>query len=137
MIAYEAKKPLDISYPAKGENGGHSNRSDFYLEEGDLVFLEPGYWGAVEERDLRGVRLTGIDYEERFVLKKIAYKATKAKRDESGRIDFYKEWEEHDNINLFNPLIDKRYTIQEALERGMIEESMSWKREEKLRELGI
>ena len=68
-------------------------------------------------------------------MKKILYKSTKMFIDEKGEIDFYKVWEEEDNMNLFNPLINRNTTIDKALERGLIVESLAWKREMKLNEL--
>ena len=38
-------------------------------------------------------------------------------------------------MNLFNPLINRNTTIDKALERGLIVESLAWKREMKLNEL--
>jgi hypothetical protein len=63
--------------------------------------------------------------------------STKLKRDDAGEIDFYKVWEEEDNINLFNPVINKSLTIKEALEVKLVVESVAWKRMDKLKELGI
>lgn len=136
MIAYEVLIPLDISYPDKGKTG-RSNMNSFYLDKGDFFFIEHGYWGRVEVRDLWGKDDISTDFIETNVLKKIVFKSTKLKRDEDGEIDFYKVWEEEDSINLFNPFINKRLTIEEALERKLIVESIAWKRVDKLKELGI
>ena len=136
MIAYEVLIPLEISYPDKRQTS-YSNMTNFHLDKGDFFFLESGYWGRVEVRDLWQKDGISSDFVETNVLKKIVFKSTKLKRDEAGEIDFYKVWEEEDNINLFNPLINKRLTIEEALERKLIVESVAWKRVAKLNELGI
>ena len=136
MIAYEVLIPLEISYPDKRQTS-YSNMTNFHLDKGDFFFLESGYWGRVEVRDLWQKDGISSDFVETNVLKKIVFKSTKLKRDEAGEIDFYKVWEEEDNINLFNPLINKRLTIEEALERKLIVESVAWKRVAKLKELGI
>ena len=136
MIAYEVLIPLDISYPDKRKTG-RSNMNNFYLDVGDFFFIEHGYWGRVEVRDLWQKDGISSDFVETNVLKKIVFKSTKLKRDDAGEIDFYKVWEEEDNINLFNPLINKGLTIEEALERKLIVESVAWKRVAKLKELGI
>lgn len=136
MIAYEVLIPLDISYPDKRKTG-RSNMNNFYLDKGDFFFIEHGYWGRVEVKDLWQKDFISSDYVETSILKKIVFKSTKLKRDDDGEIDFYKVWEEEDNINLFNPLINKGLTIEEALERKLIAESVAWKRVAKLKELGI
>lgn len=136
MIEYEVLIPLDISYPDKRKTG-RSNMNNFNLDKGDFFFIEHGYWGRVEVRDLWQKDGISSDFVETNVLKKIVFKSTKLKRDNAGEIDFYKVWEEEDNINLFNPLINKSLTIEEALERKLITESVSWKRAAKLKELGI
>lgn len=136
MIEYEVLIPLDISYPDKRKTG-RSNMNNFNLDKGDFFFIEHGYWGRVEVRDLWGKDFISSDFVETSILKKIVFKSTKLKRDNAGEIDFYKVWEEEDNINLFNPLINRGLTIEEALERKLIAESVSWKRAAKLKELGI
>ena len=136
MIAYEVLIPLEISYPDKRQTS-YSNMTNFHLDVGDFFFLESGYWGRIEVRDLWQKDVISTGFEETNVLKKIVFKSTKLKRDDAGEIDFYKVWEEEDNINLFNPLINKRLTIEEALERKLIVESVAWKRVAKLKELGI
>ena len=136
MIEYEVLIPLDISYPDKRKTC-RSNMNSFNLDKGDLFFIEPGYWGRVEVKDLWGKDFISSDYVETSILKKIVFMSTKLKRDDVGEIDFYKVWEEEDNINLFNPLINKGLTIEEALQRKLITESVSWKRAAKLKELGI
>lgn len=135
MIGYEVLKSLDISYRNKSETiDGYTNINSIYLDVGDFIFLEGGYWGRVEVRDING-RYLSSNFEQTYVLKKILYKSTKMFRDEKGEIDFYKVWEEEDNMNLFNPLINRNTTIDKALERGLIVESLAWKREMKLNEL--
>ena len=134
MIAYEVLIPLDISYRI---DGNYSNMNNFHLDTGDFFFLEPGYWGRVEIKNLWRNDDISSDYVETSILKKIVFMSTKLKRDDAGEIDFYKVWEEEDNINLFNPLINKRLTIEEALEGKLIVESVAWKRVDKLKELGI
>lgn len=136
MIAYEVLIPLDISYPDKRKTG-RSNMNNFNLDKGDFFFIEHGYWGRVEVRDLWGKDNISSDFVETNVLKKIVFKSTKLKRDGAGEIDFYKVWEEEDSINLFNPLINRVLTIEEALERKLVVESVAWKRAAKLKELGI
>ena len=137
MIAYEVLIPLDISYPDKRKTG-RSNMNNFNLDKGDFFFIEHGYWGRIEVRDfLWGKDVISTGFEETNVLKKIVFKSTKLKRDDAGEIDFYKVWEEEDSINLFNPLINRGLTIEEALEGKMIVESIAWKRVDKLKELGI
>ena len=136
MIAYEVLIPLEISYPDKRQTS-YSNMTNFHLDKGDFFFLESGYWGRVEVKDLWGKDFISSDYVETSILKKIVFKSTKLKRDDAGEIDFYKVWEEEDNINLFNPFINKRLTIEEALKRKLITESVAWKRVDKLKELGI
>lgn len=136
MIAYEVLIPLEISYPDKRQTS-YSNMTNFHLDVGDFFFLESGYWGRIEVRDLWQKDVISTGFEETNVLKKIVFKSTKLKRDDAGEIDFYKVWEEEDNINLFNPLINKGLTIEEALERKLIVESVAWKRAAKLKELGI
>ena len=136
MIAYEVLIPLEISYPDKRQTS-YSNMTNFHLDVGDFFFLESGYWGRVPVHDLFAKADISSDFVETNVLKKIVFKSTKLKRDDSGEIDFYKVWEEEDNINLFNPFINKRLTIEEALKRKLITESVAWKRVDKLKELGI
>ena len=136
MIAYEVLIPLDISYPDKRKTG-RSNMNNFNLDKGDFFFIEHGYWGRVEVKDLWQKDGISTDFVETNVLKKIVFKSTKIKRDDVGEIDFYKVWEEEDSINLFNPLINRVLTIEEALERKLIVESVAWKRAAKLKELGI
>ena len=111
--------------------------TNFHLDVGDFFFLESGYWGRVPVHDLFAKADISSNFVETNVLKKIVFKSTKLKRDDAGEIDFYKVWEEEDNINLFNPLINKGLTIEEALERKLIVESVAWKRAAKLKELGI
>ena len=136
MIAYEVLIPLEISYPDKRQTS-YSNMTNFHLDVGDFFFLESGYWGRVPVHDLFAKAEISSVFVETNVLKKIVFKSTKLKRDDAGEIDFYTVWEEEDNINLFNPLINKRLTIEEALEGKMIVESIAWKRVDKLKELGI
>jgi hypothetical protein len=140
MIAYEVLIPLEISYPDKRQTS-YSNMTNFHLDVGDFFFLESGYWGRVPVHDLFAKAEISSVFVETNVLKKIVFKSTKLKRDAAGEIDFYKVWEEEDNINLFNPLINKRLTIEEALEGfhegKLIVESVAWKRADKLKELGI
>ena len=136
MIAYEVLIPLEISYPDKRQTS-YSNMTNFHLDVGDFFFLESGYWGRIEVRDLWQKDVISTGFEETNVLKKIVFKSTKLKRDDAGEIDFYKVWEEEDSINLFNPLINRCLTIEEALERKFIAESVAWKRAAKLKELGI
>ena len=136
MIEYEVLIPLDISYPDKRKTG-RSNMNSFNLDKGDFFFIEHGYWGRIEVRDLWQKDDISTGFEETNVLKKIVFKSTKLKRDDTGEIDFYKVWEEEDSINLFNPLINRGLTIEEALERKLIVESVAWKRVAKLKELGI
>ena len=121
---YEVLKSLDISYPDKGQTD-YSNIAAFYLTKGDFFFLEPGYWGRVEVNDLFGKSDISSSFVETNVLKKIVFK---------GGDDF---WEEEDNINLFNPLINKSINIEDALKKKLIIESVSWKRDDILEELGI
>lgn len=137
---YEVLKSLDISYRDRLENydtTGYTNMNNFYLDVGDFFFVEPGYWGRVEVNDLFGKSDISSNYLETHVLKKILFKSTKIFRNDDNEIDFYKVWEEEDNINLFNPLINKRLTIKEALDRELIVESVAWKRDDILKELGI
>jgi hypothetical protein len=135
MIAYEVVKSLEISYPDKSI---YSYLNNFHLDEGDFFFIESGYWGRVEVKDLFGKDDISSDYVESCLLKKIVFKGGAFKRDENGGEPYFDEfWEERDNINLFNPLINKRLTIEEALKREMIVESIAWKRVDKLKELGI
>ena len=134
---YEVLKSLDISYPDKGQTG-YSNISTFYLTKGDFFFLEPGYWGRVEVNDLFGQDDISSSFVETNVLKKIVFKGGAFKRDEDGSEPYFDGfWEEEDNINLFNPLINKLLTIEGALKRELIIESISWKRDDILEELGI
>lgn len=134
MIAYEVLTPLEISY----RDEGYSNMNNFHLDTGDFFFIEPGYWGRVEVRDLWGKRDISSDYVETSILKKIVFKGGAFKRDENGGEPYFDDfWEERDNINLFNPLINKGLTIKDALERKLIVESIAWKRVDKLKELGI
>ncbi len=121
---YEVLKSLDISYPDKGQTG-YSNMDTFYLTKGDFFFIEEGYWGRVEVNDLYGKSDISSNFVETNVLKKIVFK---------GGDDF---WEEEDNINLFNPLINKSLNIEDALKKKLIIESVSWKRDDILEELGI
>jgi hypothetical protein len=134
MIAYEVLTPLEISYRI---DGNYSNMNNFHLDTGDFFFLEPGYWGRVEIKNLWRNDDISSDYVETSILKKIVFMSTKLKRDDAGEIDFYKVWEEEDNINLFNPVINKSLTIKEALEVKLVVESVAWKRAAKLKELGI
>jgi hypothetical protein len=134
MIAYEVLTPLEISYRI---DGNYSNMNNFHLDTGDFFFLEPGYWGRVEIKNLWRNDDISSDYVETSILKKIVFMSTKLKRDDAGEIDFYKVWEEEDNINLFNPVINKNLTIKEALEVKLVVESVAWKRVDKLKELGI
>jgi len=136
MIEYEVLIPLDISYPDKRKTG-RSNMNSFNLDKGDFFFIESGYWGRVEVKNLWRNDDISSEYVETSILKKIVFKSTKLKRDDAGEIDFYKVWEEEDSINLFNPLINRCLTIEEALERKFIAESVAWKRVAKLKELGI
>ena len=136
MVAYEVLIPLDISYPDKRQTS-YSNMTNFHLDAGDFFFIESGYWGRVPVHDIFKKADISSNFVETSILKKIVFKSTKLKRDDAGEIDFYKVWEEEDNINLFNPLINKRLTIEEALEGKMIVESIAWKRVDKLKELGI
>ena len=136
MIEYEVLIPLDISYPDKRKTG-RSNMNSFNLDKGDFFFIESGYWGRVEVKNLWRNDDISSEYVETSILKKIVFKSTKLKRDDAGEIDFYKVWEEEDSINLFNPLINRCLTIEEALERKFIAESVAWKRAAKLKELGI
>ena len=106
MIAYEVLTPLEISYRI---DGNYSNMNNFHLDTGDFFFLEPGYWGRVEIKNLWRNDDISSDYVETSILKKIVFMSTKLKRDDAGEIDFYKVWEEEDNINLFNPDKQKPY----------------------------
>ena len=55
MIGYEVLKSLDISYRNKSEAiDGYTNINSIYLDVGDFIFLEGGYWGRVEVRDING-----------------------------------------------------------------------------------
>jgi len=135
---YEVLKSLDISYPDNKRQTGYSNMNNFYLDVGDFFFIEPGYWGRVEVNDLFGKSDISSNFVETHVLKKIIFKGGAFKRDEDGSEPYFDSfWEEEDNINLFNPLINKRLTIKEALERELIVESVAWKRDDILKELGI
>ncbi len=134
---YEVLKSLDISYPDKGQTG-YSNMNNFHLDTGDFFFIEPGYWGRVEVKDLWGKDFISSDYVETSILKKIVFKGGAFKKDENGGEPYFDDfWEERDNINLFNPLINKRLTIEGALKSELIIESLSWKRDDILEELGI
>jgi hypothetical protein len=134
---YEVLKSLDISYPDKGQTG-YSNISTFYLTKGDFFFIEPGYWGRVEVNDLFGQDDISSSFVETNVLKKIVFKGGSFKKDEDVSEPYFDSfWEEEDNINLFNPLINKLLTIEGALKRELIIESVSWKRDDILEELGI
>lgn len=137
---YEVLKSLDISYRNRLENYDttrYTNMNNFYLDVGDFFFVEPGYWGRVEVNDLFGKSDISSNFVETHVLKKILFKSTKMFRNDDNEIDFHKVWEEEDNINLFNPLINKRLTIEDALDRELIAESVAWKRDDILKELGI
>ena len=134
---YEVLKSLDISYPDNKRQVGYSNMSNFYLDVGDFFFIEPGYWGRVEVNDLFGKSDISSSFVETHVLKKILFKGGDIKKDENGEYYLDDFWEEEDNINLFNPLINKRLTIKEALEQELIVESVAWKRDDILKELGI
>ena len=135
MIAYEVLTPLEISYRIDGK---YSNMNNFHLDTGDFFFLEPGYWGRVEIKNLWRNDDISSDYVETSILKKIVFKGGAFKRDENGGEPYFDDfWEERDNINLFNPVINKRLTIEEALEGKLVVESLAWKRVDKLKELGI
>ena len=137
MIAYEVLIPLEISYPDKRQTS-YSNMTNFHLDVGDFFFLESGYWGRVPVHDLFAKADISTNFVEKHVLKKIVFKGGAFKRDENGGEPYFDDfWEEEDNINLFNPLINKRLTIEEALEGKLIVESVAWKRVDKLKELGI
>lgn len=136
-MAYEALKPLDISYTDKRQTG-YSNMNDFHLDKGDFFFLESGYWGRVPVHDLFAKADISSGFVETHVLKKIVFKGGAFKRDENGGEPYFDDfWEERDNINLFNPLINKSIMIEDALNKGLIAESVAWKRVERLNELGI
>lgn len=120
---YEALKPLDISFRYK-ESTGYTNMDTFYLTTGDFFFVETGYWGSVAVHDLFARADISDRYVETCVLKKIVFKVGDS-------------WEERDDINLFNPLINKSIMIEDALNKGLIAESVAWKRADKLKELGI
>ena len=137
MIAYEVLIPLEISYPDKRQTS-YSNMTNFHLDVGDFFFLESGYWGRVPVHDWFAKADIRTNFVEKHVLKKIVFKGGAFKRDENGGEPYFDDfWEEEDNINLFNPLINKRLTIEEALEGKLIVESVAWKRVDKLKELGI
>lgn len=120
---YEALKPLDISFRYK-ESTGYTNMDTFYLTTGDFFFVETGYWGRVPVHDIFVKADISDRYVETCVLKKIVFKVGDS-------------WEERDDINLFNPLINKSIMIEDALNKGLIAESVAWKRVERLNELGI
>ena len=120
---YEALKPLDISFRYK-ESTGYTNMDTFYLTTGDFFFVETGYWGRVPVHDIFLKADISDRYVETCVLKKIVFKVGDS-------------WEERDDINLFNPLINKSIMIEDALNKGLIAESVAWKRADKLKELGI
>lgn len=135
---YEVLKSLDISYRNRFENyETTTNINSFYLDVGDFIFIEPGYWGRVEVKDLWGKNGISSDFVQTNILKKILFKGGAMKKGDDGFIFFDKFWEEKDNINLFNPLINKVLTIEDALERELIIESVAWKRDDILKELGI
>ena len=127
MIAYEVIKPFNIDY---------SIDNNIHLETGDFLFLESGYFVRVI---LKGVfnDMISSKYSEAYVLKKILYKGGDIKKDEYGEIYFDECWKEFENINLFNPLINNKITIEEALLGGFIIKSVVWIRAAKLKELGI
>lgn len=120
---YEALKPLDISFRYK-ESTGYTNMDTFYLTTGDFFFVETGYWGRVPVHDIFLKDDISDRYVETCFLKKIVFKVGDS-------------WEERDDINLFNPLINKSIMIEDALNKGLIAESVAWKRADKLKELGI
>ena len=137
MIAYEALKPLDISFRYK-ESTGYTNMDTFYLTTGDFFFVETGYWGRVPVHDIFLKADISDRYVETCVLKKIIFKGGAFKKDENGGEPYFDDfWEERDDINLFNPLINKSIMIEDALNKGLIAESVAWKRADKLKELGI
>ena len=123
MITYEALKPLDISFRYK-ESTGYTNMDTFYLTTGDFFFVETGYWGRVPVHDIFLKDDISDRYVETCFLKKIVFKVGDS-------------WEERDDINLFNPLINKSIMIEDALNKGLIAEPVAWKRADKLKELGI
>lgn len=135
MVAYEVLTSLEISYPDKSS---YSYLNSFHLDVGDFFFIESGYWGRIEIKNLFGKDDISHDYVESCLLKKVVFKGGEFKKNKNGGEPYFDEfWEEEDNINLFNPLINKRLTIEEALEGKMIVESIAWKRVDKLKELGI
>jgi hypothetical protein len=137
MIAYEVLIPLEISYPDKRQTS-YSNMTNFHLDAGDFFFIESGYWGRVPVHDLFAKAEISSVFVETNVLKKIVFKGGAFKRDKDGGEPYFDDfWEEEDNINLFNPLINKYLTIEESLEGKLIVESVAWKRVDKLKELGI
>lgn len=121
MIAYEVLKPIHISYRDESYKG-------MYLQEGDFFFIEQGYWtrkGSVGK------------YKQTCILKKIVFKGGALKIGEDGEAYFDKFWEEEDNINIVNPLIDGRISIEHALSEEWIAESVAWKRDDILEKLGL
>lgn len=127
MIAYEVIKPFNIDY---------SINNNIYLGSGDFLFLESGYFGRVLVKGVFNDMISS-NYSYSYVLKKILYKGGDVKKDEDDEIYFDECWTELENINLFNPLINNKITIEEALKQELIVESIAWKRVDKLKELGI
>ena len=127
MIAYEVIKPFNIDY---------SINNNIYLGPGDFLFLESGYFGRVLVKGVFNDMISS-NYSYSYVLKKILYKGGDVKKDEDDEIYFDECWTELENINLFNPLINNKITIEEALKQELIVESIAWKRVDKLKELGI
>lgn len=135
LKTYEVLKTFTIEFISET---GSSNMGSFYLEVGDFIFIDHGYWGRVVSRDLFGKDDVSRNFVETCVLKKILYKGGDIKKDENGEIYYDNFWQEEDNINLFNPLINSRQlTIEQALQIGYIVESVAHKRDDILKELGI
>ena len=135
LKTYEVLKTFTIEFISET---GSSNMGSFYLEVGDFIFIDHRYWGRVVSRDLFGKDDVSRNFVETCVLKKILYKGGDIKKDENGEIYYDNFWQEEDNINLFNPLINSRQlTIEQALQIGYIVESVSHKRDDILKGLGI
>ena len=138
LIAYKVIKSIELSFHNK-------EKIDYgiHLLEGDTFFIEGGFWSTNYASKA----------EEVFILRRVIYSEYNLYKDESGELISKECVKDVDNINIINPTIksydgdgvrtigtffDKKPFIEKIdilISEGIIEESVSWNRELKLKQI--
>ncbi len=138
LKAYKVIKSIELSFHNK-------EKVDYgiHLENGDSFFIESGFWNSNYSSKS----------EEVFILRRVIYSEQNLYKDESGEIKTKEHTKDVDNINIINPTIksydgintrtigmffDKNTFIKKIeilIEEKIIEESVSWNRELKLKQI--